>query len=172
MRLVSTRRCPAVFLLGASLAAALWGCDRGETVTPQAIDAARARWEKAGVRDYELEWASSGLSNAHYVVAVRDGRVASIQSVAADGHRREVKTAEPRYYGVDGLFLTIRNELAQLDQPRPFGQPKGTQAVLRFNPDPQFGYPHSYRRDVLGAPMALAIDVLRFTPGTPRAAPP
>ena len=36
--------------------------------------------------------------------------------------------------------------------------------MLRFTPDPQLGYPRSYRRDVLGTPQVLAIDVTRFTP--------
>lgn len=170
-----TRRPPAVpivVLLGSALAAA-GGCAGGEDVTPRNLRAARIRWAKAGVRDYDLEWASSGPRTARYAVAVRGGRVESIEAVAADGRRYPVKPAEPRYYGVDGLFLTIADDLAQLDQPRPFNQPRGSKAVLRFSPDPEFGYPRRYRRDVLGAPAALAIDVVRFTPApAPAAAPP
>jgi hypothetical protein len=140
------------------------GCAGGENVTKESIRAARARWDKADVRDYDLEWASSGLSRSHYVVSVRNGRVRSIESIAADGRRHEVTSPEPKFYGVDGLFMIIADELAQLDGVAPFGKPKGTKAVLRFTPDPVLGYPRSYRRDVLGSPMALAIDVLRFTP--------
>jgi hypothetical protein len=168
-----TRRTPArtlVVLLGPALVA-VGGCAGGEDVTPESLRAARARWEKAGVRDYELEWASSGLSNSRYVVRVSDGQVRSIESVAPDGRRGVVEPPEPKFYGVEGLFLVIADELTQLDRAEPFGRPKGTKAVLRFTPDPDYGYPRRYRRDVLGAPMALAIDVLRFTPASPRAGP-
>jgi hypothetical protein len=142
------------------------GCAGGEVVTAESIRAARARWEKADVRDYDLEWESSGLSKAHYVVSVRNGRVRSIESIAHDGRRREVTSPEPKFYGVDGLFMIISDELAQLEGETPFGKPKGTKAVLRFTPDPVLGYPRSYRRDVLGSPMPLAIDVVRFAPST------
>lgn len=139
-------------------------------MTKESIRAARARWDKADVHDYDLEWASSGLSRSHYVVSVRNGRVRSIESIAVDGRRQEVTSPEPKFYGVDGLFMIIADELSQLDGPAPFGKPKGTKAVLRFTADPVLGYPRSYRRDVLGSPMALAIDVLRFTP-TPTPSP-
>jgi hypothetical protein len=75
-----------------------------------------------------------------------------------------VHPAEPRFYGVEGLYMIIGDELAQLETSTPFGQPKGTKAVLRFVPDPQLGYPRRYRRDVVGSPLALAIDVIRFEP--------
>lgn len=116
------------------------------------------------MRDYNLEWTSTGPRNNRYAVSVRDGRVKSVEGVAPDGRRFPVKPAETKYYSIDGLFLTIADELAELDQPRPFNQPKGTKAVLRFDPDPQYGYPRRYRRDILGAPAALAIDVVRFDP--------
>ena len=63
--------------------------------------------------------------------------------------------------------MTIADELAQLGTSTPFGQPKGTKSVLRFTPDPELGYPRRYRRDVLGTPLALAIDVIRFEPSPP-----
>src|SRR5262249_47666670 len=70
----------------------------------------------------------------------------------------------PKYFGVDGLFTTIADELAQLKMDRPFGQPKGTKVVMRFTPDPKLGYPRSYRRDVLGTAQGVAIDVIRLIP--------
>jgi hypothetical protein len=133
-------------------------------VSASSLRQARQRWEKAGVSDYDLEWTSSGPSRSHFVVAVRGGRVTSVEMVGPDGARHEVKPAKPEYYGVDGLFLTIADELKQLDADRPFDRPKGTTAVLRFDPDPTYGYPRRYRRDVVGAPLPVAIDVVRFTP--------
>jgi hypothetical protein len=75
-------------------------------------------------------------------------------------------------YSVDGLFTTIKDEIAQLDQPSPFGQPKGTSAILKFTPDPDLGYPKGYRRDVLGTPKGVSIDVLKLDRDPPPAVPP
>jgi hypothetical protein len=142
----------------------LAGCAGGVDVTGPSLAEARRRWEQAGIRDYQLEWTSSGLGRGHYVVTVRDGQVVSIESILTDGKRMAVHPPEPRFYGVEGLFMIIGDELAQLQMSAPFGQPKGTKAVLRFTPEPKLGYPQSYRRDVLGTPLALAIDVIRFEP--------
>ena len=65
---------------------------------------------------------------------------------------------------MDGLFLTIANELAQLKTDHPFDQPAGTQVVMRWKPDPKLGYPQWYRRDVMGTPLSIAIDVVKFVP--------
>ena len=69
-------------------------------------------WEQAGIRDYDLEWTAAGMNHAHYFVTVRGGVVRKIESVAPDGRKFEVHPAEMRFYGVDGLFTTIADELA------------------------------------------------------------
>jgi hypothetical protein len=153
--------------LGAAVLAAVAvvaGCSGGEPVTPESIAAAREAWAEAGIRDYDLEWTSSGMNQAHYYVTVRGGTVRKVESVAPDGRRFELHPGEPRFYGVDGLFLTMADELAQLKTDRPFGQPKGTKVVMRFTRDPKLGYPRSYRRDVLGTSQTAAIDVIRLVP--------
>ncbi|MFO0950241.1 MAG: DUF6174 domain-containing protein [Isosphaeraceae bacterium] len=142
------------------------GCGSGVAVTAESLEQARARWKRAGVADYDLEWRTSGTNRADYEVKVRKGQVQSVEAVAPDGRRFPLKPAEPRFYSVDGLFLTIADELAQLDQPTPFGRPKGSSTILRFDPDPSYGYPRSYRRDVVGAPSSLTIEVVRFRPVT------
>ena len=142
-------------------------CSGGLTVTPEAITEARKIWAGAGMRDYDLEWIASGMSSAHYFVTVRGGEVRKVESVAPDGRRFELHPAEPRFFGVDGLFTTIADELAQLKSDRPFGQPRGTKVVMRFTPDPKLGYPRLYRRDVLGTTQGLAIDVVRLIPVQP-----
>lgn len=150
----------AVVLLG------LAGCGGGENVTVESIRAAKQRWQRADLRDYDLEWTSSGVRESHYLVAVRDGTVQSVAMLQPNGQRAVVKPAEPRFYGVDGLFLIIAEELAQLQTDRPFGQPKGSRAVLRFTPDPKLGYPRKYRRDVVGSRLPMGIDVVRLSPNT------
>ncbi len=153
-------------LLGTALAVSccLPGCSSGEPVTAEALAKARAVWNKAGIRDYELEWTSSGSTSAHYAVTVRGGEVRKLQSVAPDGRLFDLHPAEPRFFGVDGLFTTIADELAQLRTATPFGQPAGTKVAMRFTTDPELGYPRSYRRDVLGTTQSLRIDVIRLTP--------
>ncbi len=153
------RTWPIVSLVAACV---LSGCSGGEAVTPQTIAAAKAKWAAAGIRDYDLEWTVAGPNRAHYYVTVRGGEVRRVESVAPDGRRFELHPAEPRFYGVAGLFITIADELAQLQTAAPFGQPKGTKVVTRFTPDPKLGYPRSYRRDVLGTSQGLAIEVSRL----------
>jgi hypothetical protein len=144
--------------------AALPGCGGGQDVTPQALRDARRTWERAGPRDYDLEWTSSGAQNGHYRVFVRGGDVETVHTVLPDGREIEAHSAQPESFGIDGLFQIIEEELAQRQADRPFGQPPGTTAVLRFVPDPRLGYPRSYRRDVLGVPKGIAIDVIRLVP--------
>jgi hypothetical protein len=151
--------------------AAFVGCGGGEDVTPQAIARARRTWEQAKVRDYNLDWASSGLMNGHYRVFVRGGEVKLIYLVQPNGREYEVHPAKPELYGVDGLLQVIEDELAQLQSPTPFNQPKGTKAVLRFTTDPKLGYPRTYRRDVLGTPRGVAIDVNRLDLNPPEDLP-
>ncbi|MGO9812558.1 MAG: hypothetical protein ACLP53_17535, partial [Isosphaeraceae bacterium] len=117
-----------------------------------------------GIRDYDLEWTATGRMSAHYYVTVRDREVRAVEAIASDGQRSELHPPAPRFYGVEGLFTTIADELAQLTLARPFDQPTGTKVVMRFTPDPKLGYPRSYRRDVLGTSQGLAIDVIRLIP--------
>jgi Family of unknown function (DUF6174) len=146
-------------ILGSTL-----GCAGGQEVNPKAIDAARRLWTQAGIRDYNLEWSVTGPNNAHYFVSVQGGEVRKVESVQPDGARFVLKPPEPRFFSVDGLFLTIADELALLKTDRPFGQAKGTKVVMRFEPDPQRGYPHWYRRDVMGTSQSMRIDVIGLVP--------
>ncbi|MGE3818868.1 MAG: DUF6174 domain-containing protein [Isosphaeraceae bacterium] len=154
----------AITTLHGAWLALIIGCGGGEEVTDRSVAQARRIWERAAVTDYDLEWVSTSPSRSRYAVEVRGGQVRSVSSITPDGRRFPLKPAEPRFYGVDGLFLVIADELAQLQTEAPFGRPKGTRAVLRFTPDPTYGYPRSYRRDVVGAPASLAIDVVTFAP--------
>ncbi len=172
------RRRPAVGLtlvaLAGLAAVCLYArCSGGQPVTPEALAAARQVWDDAGIRDYDLEWSASGRISAHYYVTVRQREVREVESVAPDGRRFQLHPPEPKFYGVDGLFRTIADELAQLKTDRPFDQPKGTKVVMRFTPNTKLGYPRFYRRDVLGTTQTLAIDVIRLIPqGSSTGSPP
>lgn len=141
----------------------LAGCGvGGEDVTPRSVDKAKDRWERAGIRDYDLEWTSSGARGGHYLVTVRGGEVREVRSVQPDGQEAVAKPGDKSYYGVDGLFRVVEEEMTQLLEDRPFGQPKGSRVLLKFVPDTRLGYPKHYRRDVVGGGRGLAIDVLRL----------
>ena len=142
------------------------GCGRGLEVTPEAIKEARQLWAKAGIRDYDLEWTVAGSQSNHYYVTIHGAEVRKVESIRPDGQRITLKPGDPRFYSVDGLFLTIADELAQLKTDHPFSQPKGTRVAMRFQPDPQLGYPRWYRRDVMGTSLSIAIDVIKLAPGT------
>lgn len=140
------------------------GCSNGQQVTEEAIAGAKQLWSAAAIENYDLEWTVTGANNAHYHVTVRGGEVRKIELEQPDGGRVELKSPAPRYFGVDGLFLTIANELALMKTDRPFNAPKGTKVVMRFQPDSKLGYPHWYRRDVMGTSQTMTIDVLKLLP--------
>jgi hypothetical protein len=165
------RHTPPILLV-APLLCAHAGCGGGVDATEASVQAAETKWKAANIKDYDLEWANSGLGTGHYKVFVRGGEVKAIYSVIPGGREVVAKPGAPRLYSVDGLFTVIKDEIAQLGQESPFGQPKGTSAVLKFTPDPELGYPRNYRRDVLGTPKGVSIDVLRLDRDPPADIPP
>jgi hypothetical protein len=160
-------RPPSTALLIVALISALPGCGGGVDAMPESIKVAEAKWKAAGIRDYNLEWSNSGLGNGHYRVFVRGDEVKAIYTLLPDGREIVAKPGQPRFYSVGGLFLTIKDEIAQRETATPFGQPKGTSAILKFTPDPELGYPRSYRRDVLGTSKGVSIDVIRLDRAPP-----
>jgi hypothetical protein len=148
-----------------TLLIAIVGCGGGQEVTPEAVRAARELWTRASLPDYDLDWSVSGPNNAHYFATVRGGEVRKVEMIRPDGGKVELHPEKKQFFGVDGLFLTMEEELAVCSKnEKPFGQPKGTRVVMRFQPDVKLGYPHWYHRDVLGSPMSMAIDVNALTP--------
>src|SRR4051794_15416269 len=91
----------------AALLAGTIGCAGGQDVTPEAVAQAKRLWTQADLRDYDLDWTVRGPNNAHYFVTVRDGQVRKIESIGPSG-KNELRSPQPRYFSVDGLFLTIK----------------------------------------------------------------
>jgi hypothetical protein len=147
------------------------GCGQGEEVTTDALHEARERWQRAGIEDYNLEWTTTGARAGHYRVFVRGGEVRSVRLVQ-DGQEREARPGDKSYYGIDGLFRVIDEELAQRLDERPFGQPKGSRVLLRMECDPRYGFPRQFRRDVAGSIRGLVLDVVEFVPNPPAEIPP
>src|SRR5262249_43353268 len=145
-----------------SMAFASIGCSGGEDVTAERLSAARKLWASAGFRDYDLEY-TTAPANGHFFVTVRSGIVQKVESVQPEGARVELHPGAPRYYSVDGLFVTIADELAQLNERAPFQYPKGTKIVMKFKTNAKLGYPEWYRRDIMGAKAGARIDVVAVT---------
>jgi hypothetical protein len=151
-----------LFRLAILTACSAAGCSGGENVTTEKIAAARQLWAKAGIRDYNLEY-TTAPAHGHFLVTVRDGVVQKVEGFGPRGERNELHPAAPRYYSVDGIFITIADELAQLEQARPFDQPKGATIVMKFKTNAKLGYPEWYRRDIMGTSRSARIDILRLT---------
>src|SRR5437016_1823782 len=100
-----------------SLLLILAGCGSGDEVTTRSLANAKRTWDAAKIRDYNLEWMSTGAREGHYVVFVRGGKVQEIRGFVDDprqGKLREipVKPGDPSYYGVEGLFKIMEEERA------------------------------------------------------------
>ena len=144
------------------------GCSAGgQDVTADRINQARELWSRAGIRDYDLEY-TTAPANGHFLVTVRDGDVKKVEAIEPGGARVELHPGAPRYYSVDGLFVTIADELAQLERPNPFEHPKGTRILMKFKTNRELGYPEWYHRDIMGTSQSARIDVIKLTP-TPAA---
>ena len=88
------------------------GCGGGQDVTPQSVRAAKQLWDRAGIRDYDLDWSVTGSNNAHYFVTVRGGEVRTVEMVGRDGGKSASRSHETSLFSVDGLFRTLDVELA------------------------------------------------------------
>lgn len=162
------RRLALVAIVSVVLCGEFAGCGGGANLTREAIQSARAVWKRAGIRDYDLIWSCSGIRNARYRVTVRGGEVRRVDAISPDGAEREMHPGDRSAYGVDGLFLMLEEELDQLSAERPFGQPKGSTAVLRLTTDRKLGYPKRYIRDVMGNTKGLEIDIESLVPTASR----
>jgi hypothetical protein len=145
------------------VASGVVGCSGGEEVTPEAVRLARTAWDKAGIKDYDLELKIASPTG-HYRSTVRDGKVVKVESIQPDGRRLEAHPGDPRFYSINGQFANMLEELALSQSAEPFGQPRGTKVVMRFDPDAELGYPHWYRRDVFGTNRGVAIDIVKLEP--------
>jgi hypothetical protein len=98
-----------------------------QQLTPEALRAARRRWDAHGPSDYRLEYSIKRESNPdlagpapkRYEVEVRDGRVRS----ATDSGGHSLQPGQYEFGNMDSLFEFIRDTLradASPDRPRAF----------------------------------------------------
>lgn len=137
-----------VLVLVGLVAAAVTGCGQGQELTGASLDEARAKWQEAAVKGYDLEWVSRGKQAGHYLVYVRDGQMKQVRSVQPDG-RELLLEPEQWSHDVEALFQLLGKELSAK---------AGTQPV-RFKADGRLGYPSWIRGE---AALGLSIDVIRL----------
>lgn len=112
-------------------------------LTAETFDAARARWDDSGPRNYVVEVAVTGRQSATYRVEVRDGAaVAATRNGEPLRQRRTMDT-----WSVAGMFSTIHSDVINLERVRTGTADAQTPQVrLRCLFHEQFGYPQRYHR--------------------------
>lgn len=147
------------------------GCGNSVDVSTRSIREAKRTWDESNIRDYDLEWRSTGDQPGHYLVYVRQGKVREVRriletkrEIQANNGRNviEAHPGDPTLYSVEGLFRILEQELDEAQSETPFGTRKEARVLLKFTPDDDLGYPRSYRRDVTGARSSLALDVMKL----------
>lgn len=158
-RIAITIACGALGVLGGLLTFVLLTTRRPPPVlTPDALDAAIARWEQHGPRDYDLDLEVRGGGGGKIHIEVRGGEPTAMT-------RNGIPAAEHTwmYWTIDGLFDIIRQDLEGLDQPeRAFGVADPSEIVQQAEFDPKLGYPKRYRRAVPVAGREIEWEVTSF----------
>lgn len=146
----------AAFFLG--LIAALFALrTRTVPLTAEVLTEAKARWESAALRHYDLSYRMHGV---RYDVRVRDDAVTEVR---VDG--QALHAADPQVYSMRGLLelLGMEYDNARHAQPRP---------TLRVCFDPDDGRLVRYVRGRGGMGRGTSIETLSFTPTRSPAGPP
>jgi hypothetical protein len=137
----------------------LFACSRLNTLTPELLAQAEARWNRANIGSYQLEVEMKGdrLEKALFEVTVRSGQVVSLKR-----NGQAVQIAPDRDYSIPGLFRTLHQELDLVKKPVLLGAPEGYTAYPMAAFDGQNGRLVQYRRTVGGASNTIDIRVVEF----------
>ncbi len=133
---------------------------RGGTapVTRAGLADAQARWQRAGIRSYDLDLETSGAQTGQYHVEVRGGK---LERITRNGQPADPAAGE--YWTVPGLFRTIEEELDNAEHPSA-AFPGNAQVWLHAHYDPHLGFPVRFIRQVPGTALGVEIHVRRFSP--------
>jgi hypothetical protein len=128
-------------------------------LTEADYEAAVARWDRYGPKDYELDIELTGNRPGLIHVEVRDGEVVRMTRDGVEPKQKRTWF----YWSVPGQFDTISQELEMSRDPAAaFRNPAITQMVMWAEFDPKLGYPLKYDRVVLGADYEVHWRVTRF----------
>ncbi len=135
--------------------------DTTPALTPAALAAAEERWEQHGPASYDLDLTLEGNRPGTVHVEVRDGQVTRMTRDGVEPKQQRTWAV----WSVPGQFETIEQELEKTGDPAAgFQAPAGSRLVQRARFDPQYGYPATYHRIVLGSNLELRWQVTRFVP--------
>jgi hypothetical protein len=128
-------------------------------LTPEAFQAAMAKWKHEGPQDYNIEIQVRGNQPATYYVEVRggDARLA-LRNGKPLTQRRTFST-----WSVPGMFATMSRDVDALER-RAAGQRDAStpDLNLRATFDPRYGYPARYRRLQYRSSVEVEWEVTRF----------
>lgn len=130
-------------------------------LTAESLAAAETRWQEAGPKSYQLHVEISGRQPGVVELTVRDGEVTEMtrDGRAPDQRRTWAAWTVPSQF--DMLHLELNHEQ---NSEQGYGAPAGSQAIVKAEFDPRFGYPRRVRRQVIGANLDMEWRVTRFTP--------
>lgn len=145
----------AAFVLGAAAGLLLLGRKPAKPLTSERLAAATATWEADGAPSYTMELEVRGALNETHTVVVRGGQVVSMTI----GDNEAPESSWP-YWSVEGLFDTLRTELANAADPRRTMGADRVALLARF--DSSRGYPSFFYRHIMGSLNDIEWEVTRF----------
>jgi hypothetical protein len=149
-----------LFGLGIAVAlGALYFRGKAPELTRETLEAAQQKWESNGPASYNLDLELSGSQAGDIHVEVRQGEATRM---VRNGHQPS-QSRTWYYWTVPGQFEMLDIDLEAARHPEQgFGVQAGTEAVLRAEFDPRFGYPSFYQRILLGTGIHVEWRVVRF----------
>jgi len=148
---------PLSWLLFVLLSAA---CSRIPQLTPEALQAARSKWEMSGPDSYRMavEIKSDRMDPSAYEVTVKGKGIVQLER---NGTILEA-AAGSNSYTVEGLFQTMDQEIDLAKKPQLLGAPPGYSSYPMASFDPQTGRLLRFQRSVGGTKNSIEITVTRF----------
>jgi len=138
----------------------LCGCSRLSELTPEALHAAQAQWEKSGPASYRMVVETSGdhMDTSKYEVMVR---AKSVVTLERNGSSLEPE-AGGNSYTVEGLFHTLDQEIDLKGKPQLLGAPPGYSSYPMASFDSATGRLQRFQRSVGGTKNSIEIIVREF----------
>jgi hypothetical protein len=148
-----------VVVLVASILVSMVTRHRSPRLTRADFDAAVRRWEEHGPADYDLDLELSGNRPGKIHVEVRQRQVVHM---TRDGIEPTQKRTWD-YWSVPGQFDTLEDEMHMAENPAAsFQARRASQMVMWAEFDPEWGFPRTYDRVVLGADYEVHWRITRF----------
>ena len=131
MAIFSRRRIGLLVALvvGATAGLLLFGRERAGELTAERLAEARSVWSTMAPDSYTLELEMRGALNEIREIEVRGGRVVGMTAGGVG-----VSESAWKYWSVEGLFDTLRTELANASEPQKTLGAESIVLLVRFDP--------------------------------------